>query len=599
MPDVLASQVAAGEVVERPASVIKELVENSLDAQAKTIAVEITRGGIKQIKVTDDGTGMNQEEMFLCLERHATSKLFTIEDLVEISHMGFRGEALPSIASVSKIKIKSREHAAIEGSELTVKGGLMSPLKTCGMPPGTSIEVNELFFNTPARKKFLKSEDTEAAHIEHQIRLHALAFPEIRFIFRKNNHLCFDLPATDNLQHRIAGLTDSATAQCLMPVIPYFGPGINISGYLLPLSEGRKTKKGQHVFLNKRPIEDKLISRAIRDGYGNSSTGLHPALFLYIDIEPALVDINVHPAKREVRFRRPADMINSVMEAISQTLSAQFKKTSAHGNNNISLLSIPDIKKEKEFQHPQKNPPQKIQNPPLVRPPSPSPVVQTNLQPIVPPRVKSLEPSQMDLEIPVKTGTSAEEHFPFRFIGTLKKKFGLFEHDDGLALLYPKAARERIVFEELLAGKKTQLAAQNLLAPILIELEPRDFTIISDLQDHFEKAGIILSPFGQKTIQIEAIPAILKLSDIKAFILDIIDRICHYEFSKKASSLAFETFIKELSAKTVKYEKIDLTHIIELLKSLLKCEIPYCTPSGKPTLVMYSSQDLNRKFNIS
>ena len=327
MSPTLASQVAAGEVVERPASVVKELVENSLDAGAKFVRVEIRRGGVGMIKVTDDGSGMSRADAELCTKRHATSKLSSLEELFEITHLGFRGEALPSIASVSRFKLCTRQQQDLEGWEIRIDGGLEHEPRSSGVSPGTAIEVADLFYNTPARRKFLKSAETEASHVEHQIRLHALAYPQVRFAYKRDDQLVFDLPATADLRVRISALTDAATAAALIPIETTIGPGISITGFLLPLSEARRTRKGQYVFMNTRPVEDQLINRAIRDGYGGFPTGLHPALFLYMEVEPALVDVNVHPAKKEVRFRRSADVVNTIVEAPTLFKSTPGRKS--------------------------------------------------------------------------------------------------------------------------------------------------------------------------------------------------------------------------------------------------------------------------------
>lgn len=335
MSPTLASQVAAGEVVERPASVVKELVENSLDAGAKFVRVEIRRGGVGMIKVTDDGSGMSRADAELCTKRHATSKLSSLKELFEITHLGFRGEALPSIASVSRFKLCTRQQQDLEGWEIRIDGGLEHEPRSSGVSPGTAIEVADLFYNTPARRKFLKSAETEASHVEHQIRLHALAYPQVRFAYKRDDQLVFDLPATADLRVRISALTDAATAAALIPIETTIGPGISITGFLLPLSEARRTRKGQYVFMNTRPVEDQLINRAIRDGYGGFPTGLHPALFLYMEVEPALVDVNVHPAKKEVRFRRSADVVNTIVEAIANTLQK-------HARQEIHAAAAPE-----------------------------------------------------------------------------------------------------------------------------------------------------------------------------------------------------------------------------------------------------------------
>ncbi len=325
MDDVLASQVAAGEVVERPASVVKELVENSIDAGARSVRVEIRRGGVSLLRVTDDGCGMSRQDAALCLKRHATSKLTCFDDLFNIRKLGFRGEALPSIASVSHLRMTTRRAQEVEGTLISCEGGEMAPPMNAGCAPGTDITVSNLFFNTPVRRKFLKGDETEGGHVEHQLRLHALAFPKVRFTFVREGQTVFDAPATHDLRQRIAAFTGHEMAERLMRIRPTDAPGVHVEGYLLPLSEARRNRRMQYIFLNGRPIEDKIVTRSIRDGYGGFPTGLHPALFLYLEVDPGLVDVNVHPAKREVRFRRPSDLTTAIIDAIASTLAAHAR----------------------------------------------------------------------------------------------------------------------------------------------------------------------------------------------------------------------------------------------------------------------------------
>ncbi len=612
MSDNLASQVAAGEVVERPASVIKELVENSLDAGARTITVDIARGGTALIKVTDDGSGMSREDALLSLQRHATSKLKELSDLFAIHHLGFRGEALPSIASVSRLKLSTREKDALEGCELNVHAGIPEEPKSSGISPGTCIEVHELFYNTPARRKFLKSQETESAHVEHQLRLHALAFPEVRFVFRKDGQTVFDLPGTHDLQARIAALTDHRTADALITIPETIGTGVTASGYLLPLSEARRNKKGQFVFLNKRPIDDQLVGRAIRDGFGGFPSGLHPALYLYLDVEPALVDVNVHPAKKEVRFSRPSDIVSCVIEAITCALSSHAR---ADRDLEIPALQSP--------------------TPPVtaIKSAEVAPVAQaaeaSSKKPIATaaPTPAKEQPASREfrapvpLQSPVPTASpgntlrplpAAQPHLPlekpkpeaprksadFHYLGPLNATYALFENNDGLVLLHPRAARERIIFEELMKHARHGIKSQALLDPVMLELDPRDFAVLNELSPHFEQAGITLSPFGQRTMRVESLPAMLHPEDARAFILELIDQITDSESGKKAGRLTFEAFSSEVAQKSARAEKINFVISPDLLESLLNCEVPYCTPPGKPTMTMFSMAELARKFNI-
>ncbi|MEG0333332.1 MAG: DNA mismatch repair endonuclease MutL [Akkermansia sp.] len=606
MSETLASQVAAGEVVERPASVIKELVENSLDAGAHTISVEIQRGGIALIKVTDDGCGMSKEDVTSSVLRHATSKLLTQEDLFCITQLGFRGEALPSIASVSRLKIGTREHNALEGWEILIEGGKFLEPRTSGISPGTSIEVGELFYNTPARRQFLKSKETETAYIEHQLHLHALSFPNIRFIFKKDGASIFDLPATSDLRTRIAILTDRRTAQMLIPIETTYGPGITITGYLLPPSEGRRNKKSQFTFLNHRPIDDLLVSRAIRDGYGGFTAGLHPSIYLFLEVDPGLVDVNVHPSKKEVRFRRPSDIVSTIIEAISNTLTERTRQNFPESNPlaltpvEIIAPSIPTKIPDEITTSPQKN--QKSQEhkehitPNQTRTPLPLPLPLSPLvKPIPLPATQPTLHATLDAPATRRQGNNNG----FHFIGILQNNYALFENKEGLALLHPKAARERIIFEQLMTAEHSGMPSQMLLAPFIIELDPRDFTLVEEMIPYFDHAGISISPFGQKTMRVESLPTLIKSSDAKRFILDIIDRMTSPDQRKKAGKIAYETFATGIAQKASFSGIASPEESQELLNQLLSCEVPYCTPTGTPTLIMYSIPEINRKFGLS
>lgn len=601
MTDTLASQVAAGEVVERPASVIKELVENSLDAGAKHVRVDIQRGGISLIRITDDGCGMSPEDAQLCLQRHATSKLLDVGDLFQITQLGFRGEALPSIASISRLSISTRMHDALEGIEIRVDGGNAQEPRSSGCAPGTCIEMRELFFNTPVRRKFLKSEDTEASHIEHQLRLHALAFPQVRFTFRKDQQLVFDTPATHELRQRIASLTSPDTADQLIPIATTYGPGITVSGFLLPLTHARRNRQQQFIFLNKRPIDDPTVARALRDGYGGLPTGLHPALYLLIDMEPALVDVNVHPSKREVRFRRPSDLINTVMEAISTTLRDQ-----AHSNPPEQMTAPattqplqPIVAHESSSASPTPPPPTPIKTTSIEAPlltTEANTALQAPLAKL--PILRPLPAHQRTLNIPTPPTEVATP--TFRHIGTLHGRYALFENNEGLVILSPRAARERILFEQLLASQNAPLSSQKLLSPILLDLDPRDFQTISQLNPFFSQAGFSLTPFGTRTIRIEAIPSLLKLKDIESFLRQLIDNMAHADLRKKLKQSPFEPFAHTLSQRYAQAEALEalLSNAPALLSELLSCEIPYCTPTGKPTLSPVSLHELKRKFSL-
>lgn len=634
MSDVLASQVAAGEVVERPSSVVKELVENSIDAGADLVRVEVRRGGVSLIKVTDNGGGMSRADAELCLERHATSKLLSYEDLFDIQQLGFRGEALPSIASVAQVKIMTRRAEDVEGTLISCLGGEMQPVMNAGCAPGTEIAVSNLFFNTPVRRKFLKSDDTEFGHIEHQLRLHALAFPNVRFVLVKDGTVVFDVPATTDLRHRISEFVGRDIASSLLRIKPTNGPGVKVSGFLMPLSEARRNRRLQYVFLNGRPIEDKIVARAVRDGYGGFPTGLHPALFLYLEVDPGLVDVNVHPAKREVRFRRPSDLTTCIIDAIAGTLSvhARGEKAPEPSPEPPPLVLRPVLEpQQRELQLPPREPqpapyPQQKPLPPT---PQPQQVSTSGFKPQVSPRPQPQRPCTPSTPQPVPCNKDVVKSQPesalpapqtqeplpaealpcrpkeqgdtvpnFRFIGVLADAYLLFENKEGLVMLSPRAARERIIFERLLNSNRTPIHSQRLLVPVMLELDPRDMGVALEVREQLQQAGFLISPFGQKTLRVEAVPMMLSLPRVEEFMMELIRSFTAGETRFRKSRNPFEPYALRIAKQYAAKEDIRpwLQAPTPLLADLLRCEIPYCTPSGKPTLVPVTLNEISRKF---
>src|SRR5881398_3246993 len=323
LPETLASQVAAGEVVERPASVVKELIENSVDAGARAIEVGIQRGGMSRIRVVDDGCGMDRDDALLSLERHATSKIASAADLAAINTLGFRGEALPSIASVSRFRLTTREHGAVAGTEILVNGGRIETVRDGGEAPGTQIEVRSLFYNVTARRKFLRSETTEARNIEHQFFLQALAHPEIGFTLVREDNIASQLPITTSLRDRIRDLYGAKLLDDLLEISLRDRRGVQVRGWIGRAGVSRQTRAQQFVFVNGRTIDSGILATALREGYHTAlMRGQFPVTFLFIDLDPQDVDVNVHPAKREVRFRDPARTREAIVEAIQRTLES-------------------------------------------------------------------------------------------------------------------------------------------------------------------------------------------------------------------------------------------------------------------------------------
>src|SRR4051812_28470752 len=323
LSETVASQVAAGEVVERPASVVKELIENSIDAGARNIEVLIRRGGVSFIRVIDDGCGMDRDDALLSLERHATSKIRAASDLEAVSTLGFRGEALPSIASVSRFRLTTREKNALAGTDVVVNGGKIDVVRDGGEAAGTQVEVRSLFYNLPARRKFLRTENTEGRNIEHQVHLQAIGHPEIAFSLVRDDRIVFQLPAVTNLLDRLRDLYGQEMVDRLLEVnVPASG-SVEVRGFIGRPGVSRQTRDQQLLFVNGRAVENAVLGSALREGYHTAlMKGQYPITFLFIDVEPGAVDVNVHPAKREVRFRDSRAIHEAVVRAVRETLES-------------------------------------------------------------------------------------------------------------------------------------------------------------------------------------------------------------------------------------------------------------------------------------
>jgi len=569
LPDTLASQVAAGEVVERPASVVKELVENSIDAGAREVRVEIRGGGVSLIRVEDDGSGMSREDAMLSLERHATSKLREAADLAAIRTLGFRGEAVPSIASVSHFRMVTREADAVAGTEILVDGGRLRDVRDAGCAPGTTIEAKSLFFNMPARRKFLRAESTEAAHVEHQMRLHALAAPWMRLRLRHNDREVLDLAAVDKRIDRVRQLIGTELAGELVSLPRIESNGVVVEGHVLPARHARKGRRHQHVFLNGRPVEDAIISRALAEGFrGAVADGLHPAAWLWIEMDPALVDVNVHPAKREVRLHKPGPLKQIIMESVIDGLRDADKPAAVPARRADDPAAAPASAMQAGS----------------VR--SFSSVVQS-------PQAELLNWPQAEAN--ADPDTEAPSPVPaFRTIGLLHQRYVLLESEDALVLLDPRAAHERIWYEQMMrdAGELTQ----GLLVPLLLELDPRDADALLREREALAAAGIELEAFGGNTVQVSSLPACLALEDPKRFLLEVIDNLLHESVSG-AKRFARERMARICAKRAAHGMMARLAEVPGLLKSLYACELPYATADGRPTLTELSLSELERRFS--
>ncbi|MGI8820698.1 MAG: DNA mismatch repair endonuclease MutL [Chthoniobacterales bacterium] len=610
MPDILASQVAAGEVVERPASVVKELVENSVDAGARKIEVSIRRGGISLVRVVDDGCGMDRDDALLCLERHATSKIRSSHDLAAISTLGFRGEALPSIASVSRFRLTTRELEAVAGTEILVNGGRIEAVRDGGEAPGTQIEVRSLFFNLPARRKFLRTENTESRSVEHQLHLQAIGHPQIAFAFVRDERIALQLPATASLGDRLRDLYGAALVQQLLEVSPRDGRApVAISGLIGRAGLSRQTRAQQLVFVNGRAIESPVLTAALREGYHTAlMKGQFPVTFLFLQIDPAAVDVNVHPAKREVRFRDPTAVREAVVEVIQRTLESgrehwqqQFRAppTVLPGTVDLGSPRTP-------FQPSAQPAPTGRVDIPQTGSASPA----TTATP--PTRLPPLEPEPGALFPLVHTplaaapgngapafaaghGTSAQQ---FQIIGVLSKLYVLMENTEGLVLVDQHAAHERVLFEELRRRMEEKgVPSQRLLLPQTFDLPLRDAEWVERNLATLQKMGIGIEPFGAQTFKIDSLPTFLQTNDASALMREVIDDLRSASHSSSALRLGEDMIAKTVCRHAVKAnDPLRYLEVEKLLRDLLACELPYCCPHGRPTMIQISHLELEKKF---
>lgn len=627
LPDVVASQVAAGEVVERPASVVKELVENSLDAGARQIEVRIDRGGTALIRISDDGSGMVREDALLSLERHATSKLKDASDLAAIRTLGFRGEALPSIASVSRFTLATREAAALAGTEVVVEGGTLRDVRDWGGAPGTVMEVRDLFFNVPARRKFLRSENTEFGHIEQIVRVQALAHPEVGFTLLRDGRIILQLPSRAPLPTRIAGLIGTEQAANLIERPLVERGGLRVHGWLSAPGRGRSDRSLSLIFINGRPVENPALSYALRAAYGDTlARGQHPLCFLFVEMDPAAVDVNVHPAKREVRFRDGL----GIQSTLATLLQECLRPTPAPPLPSPAATADADWQPRSErkprdghYTFPGTPAPAapavRVTHVP-VQPALPLPAVASparqltttpppddavgqaptpGASPVTPPALATT-PARSAQPEPLPASPSPAITVPtFRPMGLLAHTYAVLEGEEGLVLMDLRAAHERILYESLRAhASAAPTASQPLLVPLILTLPPRETALVRDHLPLLHRMGFGLEEFGANTIKVEAMPAHMPpAADPAAWLAELLHELARGGEGGARARLDFDALAAAVSARaTPRVTARTDAEVVSLLTRLLACEMPYCDPLGRPTLIQFSHQELARKF---
>lgn len=586
LTDRVANQIAAGEVIERPAAVVKELVENALDAGATRIEVEFRHGGRSLMRIEDNGHGMARDDALLALERHATSKIVEAADLDRLGSYGFRGEALPSIASVSRFELQTREAGQDVGSEILINGGKFVHVRDCGRPVGTRIEVTHLFNSVPARRKFLKTDQTESAHIIQCVRLYALACPRTAFTLIEDGRTIFRSPECATLAERVGEIFGRQTAESLVP-IEAAEPGLKLSGLIGRPGIGRSTRHEMVVFVNQRPVDSRTLNYALIESYHESlPKGRYPLAFVFFECDPAAVDVNVHPAKREVRFRSEPAVRSFVIRAVL----GRLRELSGTGSSEAVIENR------------------------LVEPPKPGPVTPSGIAQVMPRPVQPAPLRPVMLSSPVSglrsppapapglpTPEIRAEKVPvptWRFVGLAHGSFALFETAAGLVLLDRRAAHERVWFERLQAQFRARaVPSQRLLLPVPVELDPITTALLVDRLGLLRDCGLEVAEFGRNFFRIEAVPAWLEPGEAETFLRDLLGLVREGRLPDKNLDLARDELARLAATKAVRLpETAGEADLRALVGQLFATQHPLTSPVGRPTYIELNHNELARRF---
>ena len=601
LSDRVANQIAAGEVIERPAAVVKELVENALDAGATRVEVEFRHGGRSLMRIEDNGHGMSRDDALLSLERHATSKIAEASDLDRLASYGFRGEALPSIASVSRFEMQTREQGSDAGTEIFVNGGKFVHVRDCGRPVGTRIEVTHLFNSVPARRKFLKTDQTEAAHITHCVRLYALACPRTAFTLIEDGRVVFRSPECSTLGERIAEIFGRQIAESLVP-IEVAEPGLRLSGLIGRPGTGRATRHEMIVFVNARPVDSRTLNYALIESYHESlPKGRYPLAFVFFECDPAAVDVNVHPAKREVRFRSEPQVRGFVIRAVLQRLRELGGAEGPIADRGLGNADLPSAS-------PASQPvitPQPIRRTDLAVMHAPPPAASSSgfpqsalrnpqsITPVAPPPPNPQSAIRDPQSPPPPPAVVA-----WRFVGLAHGNYALFETAAGLVLLDRRAAHERVWFERLREQFRAgEVPSQRLLLPVPIELDAIASALLLDRLKFLHAHGFEIAEFGRNFFRLEALPTWMEPGDAEPFLRDLLGAFREGTIPDRDTDLAREELARLAAAKAVRLpESRGEAELRALVAQLFATRTPLTSPSGRPTYIELNHGELARRF---
>ncbi|MBI5035221.1 MAG: DNA mismatch repair endonuclease MutL [Chloroflexi bacterium] len=586
LSDDLAAKIAAGEVIERPSSVVKELIENSIDAGAREIKVEIRNGGQRLIRVADDGCGIPASEVETAFARHATSKLTSVDDLFNIKTLGFRGEALPSIAAVSKVTLITRARGEESGTQIRVDGSKVIDQHAQGAPQGTIITVEDLFRHTPARLKFLKQPATEASHIAELVNAYALAYPELRFSLVNDDRLVTQSPGTGKMIDALVKVFGIEIAHQMIQVASvqpqvdettgqmHVANAIQVDGYVSPPSVNRSNRKQMLFFVNHRWVQDRTLQHAVIEAYHTAlMVGRSPIVVLDIIVPPDMVDVNVHPTKSEVRFRDTHALFNAVQRTVRAALT-----------NNAPIPSIG-----------------------ILQPHSPSPsasqlAIDLHRPITTPDDLDELRPqpptAPSEMQSPISNLQAQVSKLPMlRVLGQIASTYIIAEGPDGLYLIDQHSAHERVLYEQLIAERaNAKIATQELLDPLTLQLTPAQAAALESKRDALASVGFNIEPFGAQTYLLRAVPAVMKKSDPRLALVQIIDEMEQGEepLEKSAEARLISSVCKSIAVKGG--QVLSLEEMRELVRRLELTTAPRTCPHGRPTVIQLNVGQLEREF---
>jgi len=592
LPDSVVSKIAAGEIVERPSSIVKELVENALDAGSKRINIELGTGGKRLIRVSDDGSGMSRDDALLSLERHATSKLKGIDDLSAIRTLGFRGEALPSIAAVSRFSITTRAEGQLVGVRISVLGGTIKSVQETGCPPGTSIEARDIFYNTPPRLKFMKTTDTELRNVLDVVQRESLSRPDVRFEVSNNGKAIICLSERVSIEDRLPDIfPETELYRVYMDV-----DGILIRGFMNGPDDARSTTQRLYTYVNSRPVKDRILTRMAIDSYGTLlEKGKFPQGILSIDLPYQEVDVNVHPTKNEVRFRKPNFVGNSIKAAIFEMLRGAPWIKGYHHRVENALNRFYERRehfgarvedRNREVFHRQR-----VDHQPK---PLDMPILESE-------NITYDGRTETHPVKPITQGALREEGYfsSLKIVGQIGELYIVCESGEGMVLIDQHAAHERLNYERLKRAQSEMgiEERQKLLLPITLELSPYEARIMKEYLEDLEHLGIEIEEFGNDSFVIRSIAAILEGKDVRGLIKDILGEIASMD-KEKTLTERLDNIIATIACHSSirASERLNHQEIISLLGQLDKADFPHSCPHGRPVAREISFEELDKMF---